>query len=199
MNLDDVRFLPDSAEFHQYALNEDDLLFVRFNGNLNISGRCGRVGTTDGIVVHPDKLIRVDLCFKGDRSGWVEIAANIGISRRHLELKTRTTSGQSGVSGEDIESIPIPLCSLREAVRIVAESDRHLSTQGALHRETERNEIRSASLRQSILRSAPTGQLVPQDLADEPASMLLERICAAREEAAKQGPVRRSRRGSAHA
>jgi type I restriction enzyme S subunit len=96
VNLDDVRFLPDSPEFRQYALSENDLLFVRYNGNPDLSGRCGRVGITDGTIVHPDKLIRVDICFKFELSGWVEIAANFGVSRRHLELKTRTTAANQG-------------------------------------------------------------------------------------------------------
>ena len=126
--------------------------------------------------MHPDKLIRVDICFKGKLSGWVEIAANFGNSRRHLELKTRTTAGQSGVSGEDIKRMPIPLCPISEAIRIVEESDRRLSTHSVLQNEIERNKRRSTSLRQSILRSAFTGQLIPQDPIDEPASALLERI-----------------------
>jgi type I restriction enzyme S subunit len=199
VNLSDVRFLPDDPEFRQYVLSENDLLFVRYNGNPDISGRCGRVGTTDRTVVHPDKLIRVDLCFKSDLSGWVEIVANFGVSRRHLELKTRTTAGQSGVSGEDIKRIPIPLCPLSEAVRIVAESDRLLSTQAVLRGEIERNEARSASIRQSILRDAFTGQLVPQDSTDEPASVLLERIRAERKVSATQKLVRRSRKEPVHA
>jgi hypothetical protein len=112
--------------------------------------------------VHPGKLIRVDICFKSELSGWVEIATNFGVSRRHLELKTRTTAGQSGISGEDIKRIPIPLCPLSEAVRIVEESDRRLSTHAVLQSEIKRNEQRSASLRQSILKDAFTGQLVPR-------------------------------------
>ena len=199
VNLDDVRFLPDDPEFRQYSLKKNDLLFVRYNGNPDISGRCGRVGTTDGSRVHPDKLIRVDICFKEELSGWVEIAANFGASRRHLELKTRTTAGQSGVSGEDIKAIPIPVCPLLEAVRIVAESDRRLSTHAVLLNEIERYRQRSASLRQSILRHAFTGQLVPQDPTDEPASALLARIRAERGASSSQKPARRSRKEHAHA
>jgi type I restriction enzyme, S subunit len=41
------------------------------------------------------------------------------------------------------------------------------------------------TLRQSILKKAFSGQLVPQDPHDEPASALLERILAAREQCDK--------------
>ena len=40
--------------------------------------------------------------------------------------------------------------------------------------------MRAASLRRSILAAAFSGQLVPQDPDDEPASVLLERIRAER-------------------
>jgi type I restriction enzyme S subunit len=44
--------------------------------------------------------------------------------------------------------------------------------------------VPAARLRQSILRRAFEGKLVPQDPNDEPADVLLERIRAAREKAA---------------
>ena len=48
----------------------------------------------------------------------------------------------------------------------------------------------SAAQRQNILRAAFSGQLVPQDPHDEPASALLERI---RAERAAQGAVKKPR------
>ena len=48
----------------------------------------------------------------------------------------------------------------------------------------------SAAQRQNILRAAFSGQLVPQDHNDEPASVLLERI---RAERAAQAPARKPR------
>ena len=46
--------------------------------------------------------------------------------------------------------------------------------------EIKRASIRAARLRQAILKKAFEGKLVPQDPNDEPASVLLERIRAAR-------------------
>jgi type I restriction enzyme S subunit len=50
---------------------------------------------------------------------------------------------------------------------------------------------RAQALRQSVLRHAFTGQLVPQDLNDEAASELLKRIDAERDERARQTTVAR--------
>ena len=47
-----------------------------------------------------------------------------------------------------------------------------------MHNELEASLIKSEALRQSILKKAFSGQLVPQDPNDEPAAVLLERIRA---------------------
>ena len=49
-------------------------------------------------------------------------------------------------------------------------------------------------LRQKILDLAIHGKLVPQDPNDEPASVLLERICAEKERLIKEGKIKRSRK-----
>jgi hypothetical protein len=53
---------------------------------------------------------------------------------------------------------------------------------------------RSAALRQSILKKAFTGQLVPQDPTDEPASALLKRIRKERETKPAKAKKKRSDR-----
>ena len=54
----------------------------------------------------------------------------------------------------------------------------------------------STAQRQNILRAAFSGQLVPQDPNDEPASVLLERIRAERAEREKQPKTRKAARGA---
>ena len=80
-----------------------------------------------------------------------------------------------------LKSIIFPLPPRAEQRRIVAEVERRLSVVAALEREVEAALARAARLRQSILKRAFEGRLVPQDPNDEPASALLARIRAERE------------------
>jgi type I restriction enzyme S subunit len=75
-----------------------------------------------------------------------------------------------------LKSLPVPLPPFAEQQRIVAEVERHISIIEELETVVEANLTRAERLRQSILKRAFEGKLVPQDTADEPASRLLERI-----------------------
>lgn len=77
-------------------------------------------------------------------------------------------------------SVPIPLPPLAEQHRIVEEVERRLSIAEQMEKTVEADLARAERLRQSILKRAFEGKLVPQDPNDEPASILLERIQAER-------------------
>jgi type I restriction enzyme S subunit len=93
-----------------------------------------------------------------------------------MASRARTTAGQTGISGTDIREMPIPLPPTDEQRIIVVEVEERLSIIDAAEAQIETNLQRAARLRQSILKRAFAGKLVPQDPADEPASVLLERI-----------------------
>jgi type I restriction enzyme S subunit len=88
-------------------------------------------------------------------------------------------------------SVPPP----EEQVRIVVEVERQFSFIEAAERAVDAALARSAGLRRSVLKAAFEGRLVEQDPADEPASVLLERIAAERAVAAPRKRVPGRARG----
>jgi type I restriction enzyme S subunit len=106
-----------------------------------------------------------------------------------------------GVGNQDLGltrmvHIGVPVCPLAEQHRIVAEVERRLSVVDELEATVEKNLARCARLRQSILKLAFEGRLVPQDPNDEPASVLLDRIRKERETVAAAGPPRRRQKAA---
>lgn len=77
-----------------------------------------------------------------------------------------------------LSSIIFPLPPLGEQKRIIAEVERRFSVADKIKINIDQNYKRAERLRQSILKRAFEGKLVPQDSTDEPASVLLERIIA---------------------
>ena len=113
---------------------------------------------------------------------------------RQLDL-ARLSDGSNvpQINHGDVEPLEVPLPPLPEQHRIVAEVERRLSVVDELEATVEKNLARCARLRQSILKRAFEGRLVPQDPNDEPASVLLERIRRGREGAVEDAaPSRRN-------
>jgi len=81
------------------------------------------------------------------------------------------------------EILPIPLMSILEQKEIVSEIERRFSVADQIEKTVDQSLKQAERLRQSILKRAFEGKLVPQDPNDEPAEKLLERI---KEERAKR-------------
>lgn len=103
---------------------------------------------------------------------------------------------QQKVSLDRFSTIAIPLSPLDEQQQIVGEVEEKLSQIDAAETQIEHGLLRAARLRQSILKQAFEGKLVPQDPNDEPASVLLERLQSIRsghESSDKAAPLTRIR------
>lgn len=100
-------------------------------------------------------------------------------------------NNQPALNKSRVQEIPFPLPPLAEQRRIVAEVERRLSVIQQAETAVEASLKRAERLRQSILKRAFSGQLVPQDPDDEPAAELLARIQAERAAAEAAAKARR--------
>jgi len=110
---------------------------------------------------------------------------------------TQHTKGiaYTGINIETLKQLPIPVPPKKEQDRIAAEVERRLSVIDELEMQVDANLKRAERLRQAILKRAFQGKLVPQNPDDEPASILLERMRAARKQRAEENAKTKGRTG----
>jgi len=162
------------SEFPDLLLKKGDLLFNRTN-SVELVGKTAIYDGNPNPCSFASYLIRVRFC-EGIISEFYSYYINSSYGRKWIKNVVSQQVGQANVNGTKLRNLVIPLPPASEQKEIVSVV-REILSQVANSHESISNELkRSQSLRQSILKQAFEGKLVPQDPADPPASELLESI-----------------------
>ena len=183
-------------------------------GNIPYYGANGLVGFIDDYIFDEDLILVVEdetfvgrekpFSYKIKGKAWVNNHAHVLRSEINIDFLnyqllyypflplTTGTTGRKKLTQYALMNAPIKICTLPEQQQIVAEIESRLSVCDKLEETIAQSLLQAEALRQSILKQAFAGKLVPQDPSDEPAEKLLARI---RAERAATTPVKKPSKG----
>ena len=192
----DLVYTSDDDEIAKYLLHNGDVLFNRTNSPELVGKTAIYRGERPAIFA--GYLIRVNHIRAVSASQYVNLFLNSLVAREYGNSVKTDGVNQSNINGNKLQNYPFPYCFIEEQSEIISILEKTLSfldeTESVIITEFQK----ANALRQSILKQAFLGQLVPQDSSDEPASILLDRIRTERKQAVKNnGSKKRQKKRTA--
>lgn len=185
----DLAYTNDDDEISKYILKPGDILFNRTNSP-ELVGKTS-IYRGERPAIFAGYLIKIDNSPELD-SEYLNYCLNTRYAKDYCwKVKTDGVS-QSNINAQKLAKFEVPLCSLQEQQEIVRQIRSLFKAVSQIEQQYQWVESYLNQLDRSILAKAFRGELVEQDPNDEPASVLLERIRAEREQqtqgkAKKQG------------
>ncbi len=190
VNWDTVPFTC-TDEPEKYLLHKDDIVFARTGATV---GKSFLIADLPYASVYASYLIRIRL-IKGIAANYIYQFFNSYCYWEQVTDKA-VGVGQPNCNGTALKELFIPLPSQAEQNRIVPVANNLLKIADVIASEREGLSELIQNAKSKILDLAIRGKLVAQDPNDEPASVLLERIRAEKEELIKQGKIKRDKKES---
>ncbi len=165
-----------------------------YSGKFSIIGRqgalCGNINIAEGKFYATEHAVVVTIY------GKIDFYWNTFILEALNLNQYSTGAAQPGLSVATVLSILVPLPPYEEQLKISEILTKSIEIINRL--STDKSDLQSTIqfTKSKILDLAIRGKLVPQDPNDEPASVLLERIRAEKEELIKQGKIKRNKKES---
>ena len=190
----DLVYTSGDKEIAQYRLHDGDVLFNRTNSP-ELVGKTA-IYKGERPAVFAGYLIRVNHIRAIVDAQYLNLFLNSHVARQHGNSVKTDGVNQSNINGAKLSNYPFPYCSIEEQREVASILEKTFSVLDETEAEVVQELQKAAALRQSILKKAFSGQLAPQDPDDESASVLLERIKAAKA-ARPQNNTRAKRRRTA--
>ena len=191
VNTDDLKYITEEVflQIKNYTISKDDL-YVTIAGTIGVTGEVpaeldGMNLTENAVKVTDIQINKAFLC----------LVLQSEFVQQQFQDKTHQVA-MPKLALERILSTLIPVCSITVQSGIVSKFGEVDSLINLIGEEKEVLTEAISMAKSKILDLAIRGQLVPQDPADEPASALLERIRAEKEELIKQGKLKRDKKES---
>ena len=178
-------------EPEKYLLHKDDIVFARTGATV---GKSFLITDVPYASVYASYLIRIRLIY-GISANYIYQFFNSYCYWSQITDKA-VGVGQPNCNGTSLKELLIPLPPQREQDRIVPAANNLLKISDVISSEREKLSEVIQTTKSKIFDLAIRGKLVPQDPNDEPASVLLERIRAEKEELIKQGKLKRDKEES---
>lgn len=158
-------------------LKTDDILVQRGN-TIEYVGVPALYPGEDNQYIYPDLIMKIQAA-PSISAQYLVYAMSMSSSRTFLRERAVGAAGSMPkINQGTLSSLPIPVCSEIEQKKIVELLEERLSFADSCIEDIDLQLEKAEILRQSILKKAFSGELVPQDPNDEPASELLARIKA---------------------
>ena len=119
-----------------------------------------------------------------------------GMETQLLLKYTKSGTTVENVNFDEFQKVLLPIPPIQQIDRIMSSTGSAESVVSTIEDDKAALANYVIKAKSKILNLAIRGQLVPQDPADEPASVLLERIRAEKEELIKQGKIKRDKKES---
>ena len=187
----DLVFSSDEGDISRYRLQPEDLLFNRTNSAEWVGKTAIYRG--DQPCIYAGYLIRVRTHINAE---YLNVAMNSGYAKGYCNSVKTDGVNQSNINAQKLGAFLIPIPPIHEQLRIASFVVRALPLAETMRKN--RDDIASliSAAKSQVLDLAIRGKLVPQNPDDEPASALLERIRAEKENLIKQGKTKRNKRES---